>query len=163
MWSIPEPAPSLPVSVTVGVAYQPFEIAGEIDDVEVGSLRSTLTVIDFVASRFPAVSVDAYCTVWLPSVLIVNGAVYVCQEPPSIAYCVEATPDVASAPVSVTVTGTRHQPALPGVVHGADAVVVGAVVSTVNVDEPVCWLPALSVARNCTVCEPSPLTTNGAV
>ena len=58
MWSIPEPAPSAPVSVTVGDAYQPFCAAGVIAAVDVGLFRSTLTVIDFVASMLPAASVE---------------------------------------------------------------------------------------------------------
>jgi hypothetical protein len=74
MWSIPEPAPSLPVSVTVGEAYQPFWIAGEICADEVGASRSTLTVSECAVSWLPALSVDQYWIVCEPSVAIENGA-----------------------------------------------------------------------------------------
>src|SRR3954452_4571903 len=39
MWSIPDPLPSAPVSVTVGDAYQPFLIGGEIGGDHVGRFR----------------------------------------------------------------------------------------------------------------------------
>ena len=58
MWSIPEPAPSLPVSVTVGEAYQPFCSAGVICADELGGFRSTLTVSCCADSWLPALSVD---------------------------------------------------------------------------------------------------------
>src|SRR4051794_4275703 len=107
---IPDPAPSAPLSVTVGVPYQPFCAAGEIDADEVGLFRSTLNDTDFVTSVFPATSVDMYCTVWFPSPVTVNGPAYVVGAPPSTEYWVDPTPDVASVPASVTWTPPRYQP-----------------------------------------------------
>ena len=75
MVAIPEPAPSSPVSVTVGDAYQPFCGAGVIAADEVGSFRSTLTVIVFGVSTLPPLSVDQYETMCAAvRVEIVNGA-----------------------------------------------------------------------------------------
>ncbi len=58
--------------------------------------------------------------------------------------------------------GVRWKPPTAG--GSTEAVVTGAFASTRNVVEPVALdQPALSVVRKSTVCEPSPLTTNGAV
>ncbi len=81
---IPEPAPSTPVSVTVGDAYQPFEIGGEIDADDVGLVRSTLSVIEPVVPVLPCVSVDQNETVFVPSDATGNGPAYVWVAPPLI-------------------------------------------------------------------------------
>ena len=76
-------------------------------------------------------------------------------------YSVSATPEVASAASSVSVTGPGCGPAPDGSV---EAVVVGAVASSLTVtDFAVSALPALSVERYSIVCVPSVVTAIGAV
>src|SRR4051794_21211571 len=130
MWSMPEPAPSLPVSVRLGDAYQPFRIPGVSVAVVVGVVWSTRTTTVCGVSALPPLSVDQYWTTCAPSDEIVNGAVYVCVGPPSIVYCVEATPESASVALSVTVTGETYQLCAPfGEAGERLAVVTGGVVS----------------------------------
>ena len=74
---------------------------------------------------------------------------------PLTRYSVSATPEVASAAVSVSVTGP---------VPAAAAVVAGAVASSLTVaDFAASVLPALSSERYSTVCSPSAATRTGAL
>ena len=76
-------ASSVADNVTDGLAYQPFCAAGVTTAVLTGAARSILIVAECVDSTFPALSVDQYVTVCVPTVEIVNAPPYVCVEPPS--------------------------------------------------------------------------------
>ena len=52
--------------------------------VVLGAVPSILTARDLNASVLPIVSIERYSTVWLPSAVMVNGAVYVVSVPPSM-------------------------------------------------------------------------------
>src|SRR2546421_483532 len=100
-----------------------------------GSVVSILTVAVCSDSTLPALSVDWYSIVCAPSFEWSAGAgteieVPLWKEPPSIRYCVEATPESASAGVSVTVTGA-----------------VASTFASALGDEGPDWLPTLSEIR----------------
>ena len=63
MWSIPDPCPSSPVSVTVGDAYQPFCGAGRSATPTRSGRRGRPSVTGFGTSTLPAASVDRNGTV----------------------------------------------------------------------------------------------------
>jgi hypothetical protein len=127
-----------------------------------GFVASILNAEDFVDSTLPATSVEENVTVCDPSADTVNGAVYVCEAPPSIAYVVLAMPEVESLGVNVTVTPLTYQPFEPAV-PARLAVVTGPVASILNATDFVdSTLPAASVEKNVTVCDPSAPTLKGA-
>ena len=126
---------------------------------------------DLGASMLPAASDERNSTVYAPgavncglfagsygtqSTAAIVGAAKPLNGPEVLTwYSVSATPDVASAPVNVSVTGP---------VPASVAVVVGAVASTLTVTAlAVSALPAMSVERYSTVWVPSPPTLNGAL
>jgi hypothetical protein len=130
-----------------------------------------VNVTDFGASMLPAASDERNSTVYAPgavnrgllagsygtqSTAAIVGAAKPLNGPDVLTwYSVRTTPEVASAPVSVSVTGP---------VPSSAAVVVGAVASILTVaDFAVSALPAASVERYSTVCVPSPETLNGAL
>src|SRR4029077_18799109 len=116
--------------------------------VTTGGVVSTVNVVEPVP-MLPAASVPCTGIVWLPSasaVAGVNGEVHVANVPPSIWHW------IVVAPVTVNVTL-----GVLSLVGDGTAVTVttGAMVSTVNVVEPVPMLPAASVPRTVIVWLPS--------
>jgi hypothetical protein len=149
----PAPPASAAVSVTVtGPSRQPAGASSVVD----GSCVSIRTVVCFSSSTCPRRSVERYRIVCTPSFEWSAGAGTTTAVPalqsdaPSSLNSVAATPDPASAGLSVTVTAFLLQPA------GASSVVDGADVSirTVAVRSS-SMLPATSLERYAIVCTPS--------
>ena len=63
------------VSVSrTGPVYRPAGEAGSSAAVVAGAVASSLTVTDFAASALPALSIERYSTVCVPSPGTLNGA-----------------------------------------------------------------------------------------
>ena len=119
---------SAPVSVSVTGPVP--SVAAVVD----GAVASTLTVTDFADSALPALSVERYSTVCVPSPPTLNGALYAANAPPSTRCSVRSTPDThspSSPAASVTCAPVRYQPLAPSGAAGASVCEVdGAARST---------------------------------
>src|SRR6266568_1096126 len=97
--------------------------------VSCGAVVSILTPVECGTSTLPTRSTDCTSTVCTPSVVITNVPTYGRQAPPSIRYCVMATPARESCAVRVTDTEERFQPFVPEVPCRL-TVVMGGIPST---------------------------------